>query len=46
MAEDAAPFRSISPSQPIAVHLDATVYETPFIPLDATVITTVVTADN
>ena len=42
MAEDAAPFRSISPSQPIAMYLDATILETPLVPVGAVVTITVV----
>jgi hypothetical protein len=46
MAEDSSPFRSVSPSQPIAVYLDATVYETPIVPTGAEVNIIVVNADT
>ena len=36
MAENAAPFRSISPSQPIPVYLAYGVFETPTIPAGVT----------
>jgi hypothetical protein len=44
MNEESQPYRSLSPSQPIAVFLDYGVFETPTIPSGVTVITETVEA--